>query len=246
MGLSCYIIDDEFHSIEVIVRYIEQTPGLTLLGSCTNPLEALEEFTTGLAPAVTFIDVDMPQLNGLDLADLLGQSTMVIFTTSYREYAPEAFEKSAVDYLLKPIHYPRFLKAISKVKHQLAIPKNEQPDDYFFVKSNIKGKFHRIDIAEIRYIENIGNYITFHYTKNTEPITTYLTLAEVLTKLPEKSFTRIHQSFVVNHAFIASLEYAQVRLPEQISLPIGGTFRSTFREKMQGDILVSKRENRDT
>ncbi|MET3982029.1 two-component system LytT family response regulator [Mucilaginibacter sp. UYP25] len=246
MHLSCYIVDDEHHSIEVIARYVEQTPGLELLGSSTNPLEVLELFAGGVSPAITFLDVDMPQLNGLDMADLLGASTKVIFTTSFREYAPEAFEKNAVDYLLKPIIYTRFLKAITKVNNRVIPTIYQMQGDYFFVKSNIKGKFHRVDISEIRYIENIGNYITIHFGKDKERIVTYLTLSEVLHKLPEQSFTRIHQSYVVNHAFINSLEYAQVRLYDQISLPIGGTFRVAFREKIQSNILVSKREHRET
>lgn len=246
MQLSCYIIDDEYHSVEVIARYVAQTPGLELLGSSTDPLKALEMFAAGMAPAITFLDVDMPKLNGLDMADLIGSATVVIYTTSFREYAPEAFEKNAADYLLKPIIYPRFLKAVTKVSNQTLTGSNEKAADHFFVKSNIKGKFRRVDIAEITHIENIGNYITIHLGRNKEPVTTYLTLSEVLTKLPEQNFTRIHQSFVVNHAFISSLEYAQVRLPEQISIPIGSTFRAAFREKMQRKMLISKRDQRDT
>lgn len=246
MTLTCYIIDDEDHAIEVITRYIVQTPGLTLLGSSTNPLEALERFAGGLTPALTFLDVDMPQLNGLEVAELLGPSTTVIFTTSFREYGPEAFEKDAADYLLKPIIYPRFLKAITRVRNDRSTATGTGIPDHFYVKSEIKGRFHRVDIPDIQYIENIGNYITIHFHNDKASVTTYLTLAEVLTKLPESSFTRIHQSFVINHAFIRSLEYGQVRLPEQVTLPIGGTFRAAFREKVQHSILVTKRDQRDT
>lgn len=244
MTLNCYIIDDEYSSIEIVSRYIAQTPLLHLLGSATNPLEALNQFATGLKPDITFIDIDMPQLNGLDLAELIGPSTTVIFTTAYREYAPEAFDKNAVDYLLKPIIYPRFLKAITKASslHIQAVQADQV--DHFFVKSNVKGKFHRIDIAEIRYIENIGNYITIHFDRHQSPVTTYLTLNEVLTKLPETQFSRIHQSYVVNHAYILSIEYAQLRLPDQVVLPIGGTYRTTFRDKIQTAILISKREQK--
>jgi len=246
MCLSCYIIDDEDHAIEVIARYVEQTPGLELLGSSTNPLEALEKISGGLTPALTFLDVDMPQLNGLDMADLLGPSTKVIFTTSFREYAPEAFEKNAVDYLLKPIIYPRFLKAVTRIAAQVDAGVNADTGSFFFVRSNIKGKYHRVDIADIKYIENIGNYITIHFISKIEPITTYLTLTEILVRLPARNFTRIHQSYVVNHSCIIFLEYAQVRLPGQLSLPVGGSFRAAFREKIQQEILVSKRENRNT
>jgi two-component system LytT family response regulator len=241
MHLSCYIIDDEYHSIEVIARYIEQTPGLELAGSSVNPLEALEYFAGSRTPAITFLDVDMPQLNGLDMADLIGPATSIIFTTSFREYAPDAFERNAIDYLLKPISYPRFLKALTKLSKAAPLQSGDDQRYYFFVKSNIKGKFYRVSIPEIIYIENVGNYITIHTGK--DKITTYLTLAEVLTRLPENSFSRIHQSFVVNHASIRSLEYGQVRLGDELTLPIGGTFRAAFRDKIQKDFLISKRES---
>lgn len=241
MSLNCYIIDDEQHSIEVLVKYIDQTPGLKLLGTATNPLLAIEEICNKHPPGLIFLDVDMPQLNGLDVADLIGPASSIIFITSFREYAPEAFEKNAVDYLLKPINYPRFLKAVTKVMSNIANqPSGNDSSPYFFVKSNIKGQFNRITIADIRYIENIGNYIYIHTDK--EKITTYLTLSEVLSRLPEQTFSRIHQSFIINHAIIRSVEYAQVRLSEQLNLPIGGTFRAAFREKIQRDTLISKRE----
>ncbi|MBO9674172.1 MAG: response regulator transcription factor [Sphingobacteriaceae bacterium] len=244
MNLTCYIIDDEYHSIEVLDKYIHQTPGLEFVGSSTNPLSALEELCTIQTPDIVLLDIDMPQLNGLDLADLIGPASNIIFTTSYREYAPEAFEKNAVDYLLKPIHYTRFLKAVTKVRSNLSNQTNQIASNlFFFVKSNIKGKFNRITIAEILYIENIGNYIIIHM--NDENVTTYLTLTEVLSKLPVEQFSRIHQSFIVNHAIIHSLEYAQVRLKGEVTIPIGGTYRTAFREKIQPALLISKRDKSD-
>ncbi|MBT2560722.1 response regulator transcription factor [Pedobacter sp. ISL-68] len=244
MSLTCFIIDDEYHSIEVLDKYVNQTPGLKLIGSSTNPLLALEELCNIPTPDIVLLDVDMPQLNGLDVADLIGSASNIVFTTSYREYAPEAFEKDAVDYLLKPINYARFLKAITKVRLNLSSQTNHTTaSPFFFVKSNIKGKFNRITIAEIRYIENMGNYIIIHM--NDEKVITYLTLAEVLSKLPVERFSRIHQSYIVNHAVIHSLEYAQVRLNGEVTIPIGGTYRSAFREKIQPALLISKRDKSD-
>lgn len=244
MNLTCYIIDDEYHSIEVLEKYVNQTPGLDLIGSSTNPLIALEELCKTSTPDIVLLDLDMPQLNGLDVADLIGSACNIIFTTSYREYAPEAFEKDAVDYLLKPINYARFLKAVTKVRLNVASTTDRIiACPFFFVKSNIKGKFNRITISDILYIENIGNYIIIH--TNDEKITTYLTLMEVLSKLPSEGFSRIHQSYVINHAAIQSLEYAQVRLTGEVSIPIGGTYRTAFREKIQPDLLISKRDKSD-
>lgn len=241
MNLTCYIIDDEYHSVEILEKYINQTPGLELTGSSTNPLLALEELCKITTPDIVLLDVDMPQLNGLDVADLIGSASNIIFTTSYREYAPEAFEKNAVDYLLKPINYTRFLKAVTRVRSTISSA-TDQPiiNPFFFVKSNIKGKFNRITIEKILYIENIGNYIIIHMID--EKVTTYLTLAEVLSKLPTESFSRIHQSYIINHAVINSLEYGQVRLAGELSIPIGSTYRTAFREKIQPALLISKRD----
>ena len=244
MNLTCYIIDDEYHSIEILEKYINQPPGLELAGSSTNPLLALEELCKITTPDIILLDVDMPQLNGLDVADLIGSASNIIFTTSYREYAPEAFEKNAVDYLLKPINYTRFLKAVTRVRSNISSATDQASiNPFFFVKSNIKGKFNRITISKILYIENIGNYIIIHM--NDEKVTTYLTLAEVLSKLPIESFSRIHQSYIINHAVINSLEYGQVRLTGEVNIPIGSTYRTSFREKIQPTILISKRDKSD-
>lgn len=241
MILKCYLIDDEVHALDVLEGYISRTPGLLLCGKNTNPLDALADISGGNIPHITFLDIDMPQLTGLDLAGIISHQTNIIFTTSFREHGPEAYEKDAVDYLLKPITYERFLKAISKIRKMLssADPERVLPS-YFLVKSGTKGNFRRINIPDIRYIENIGNYIYIH-TGN-EKIPAYLTLSDILEKLPEEEFSRIHQSFVVNHQSLLAVEYNQVKVAEGLFLPVGGTYRSGFRKKMQDKILISKRE----
>jgi len=241
MNLNCYIIDDEPHSIELLKGYIEKTPGFHLSGTACNPLDAISEITSGPAPAITFLDIDMPQLNGLNVAEMIGQDTRIVFTTAFREYALDAFEKNAVDYLLKPITYERFLKSVLKVRKALSGEENKQAlPAYLLVKSGTKGNFRRIDIPDIRYIENIGNYI-YIYAGN-EKIAAYLTLADILDKLPEDDFSRIHQSYIVNHRSLLAVEYNQVKIAEGSYLPVGGTFRAEFRKKMQDKILISKRE----
>src|ERR1700754_4769247 len=244
MSLTCYIVDDEPHAIEVLSAYIRQTPGLELSGSAVNPLVAIDEICRGTPPELTFLDIDMPQLNGLDVASLISSVTTVIFSTSFREYAPEAFEKEAAGYLVKPIEYGRFLGCITRIRKKLLLPSLSNLPAYapfLLVKSGIKGKFNRITIADIRYIENTGNYIYIHSA--TENTADYLTLAELLARLPDEIFSRIHQSFIVNHTAIQSVEYAQIRLTGGITLPIGGTYRTAFRNKMERSMVISKREH---
>lgn len=240
MNLTCYICDDEFHAIEILGDFISKTTGLELIGSSTNPLKALEEISSGIPPNITFLDVDMPELSGLEFAGLVNNYTAVIFTTSYREYAVDAFEKQATDYLLKPISYERFLKAIQKVRNHLHVPVTttitEEP--FLFVKGGIKNKFIRIPVPEIRYVIASINYIDI-YVKE-QKITTYMGLSEILNKLPISSFFRIHKSHIVNHHFINSVEYGQVKMSDQAILPIGRVYRKDFHQKMNTSFSRSR------
>lgn len=241
MSLRCYIIDDEFHAIEILRRYVEQTPGLTLGGCFNDPLAALEE-VAGAGPALIFLDVDMPTINGLTFAGMIGPGHTVIFTTSYREYALDAFEKNAADYLLKPISYERFLQCIQKIRGNMGgktMPAMSTPTA-LFIKTGIKGKLTRLNISDIRYISAALNYIEIHLKEH--KLITYLSLCEALEKLPAESFSMIHRSYIVHHDFIRSVEYAQLKLQDETMLPIGRAYRAAFRQKLNSEVLISKRD----
>jgi DNA-binding LytR/AlgR family response regulator len=231
MNLTCYIVDDEPHAIGVLKEFIAKTPGLELAGSTTDPLEALEVIAAE-PPALTFLDVDMPEVNGLQFAGMVNTQTTVIFTTAYREYAPEAFEKEAADYLLKPISYERFLVCIQRIRRNLAgkIPVSKNKSPYFFVKSGVKEKLLQVNVSDILYISGFDHYIEIHLKE--QKIVTYLQLGEVLEKLPQEQFSRIHKSHIISHAFILSLEPGQVKLRDQTTLPIGRTYKAAFRAKI--------------
>lgn len=240
MSLSCYLIDDEYHALDILEDHIRRTPGLTLAGRTTDPLQGLEALSSGKAPDLTFIDIDMPELSGLDLAGLVNRSTTVIFTTSYREYAVEAFEKEAADYLLKPIFYERFLKCIQRVR--LGLQKQNVPalSPTLFVKTGVKGRLRGIPIEDIRYAAAALNYIEIFLPE--ERVLTYLTLGELMAQLPEDRFSRIHRSYLVNHRFIGTLEYSRLTLNDQTVLPVGRLYRAGFRLKMNDLVLLSKRD----
>jgi DNA-binding LytR/AlgR family response regulator len=230
--MNCYIVDDEAHAVALLKTYIGQTPGLVLCGSSTNPLQALEELRRLKAPDLIFIDVDMPELNGLQLAGLVNADSTIVFTTAYREYALEAFEKEAADYLVKPIAYERFLKCIQKFYRQ-ARPEARQGEDEpnaIFVKTGIKGKYLRVSIPEIRYIEGADNYLII-YQGDGKTIT-HMTLGEILQRLPLKAFTRIHKSYIINIGYIRSVEPGQVRLTNEVCLPVGPSYRQSFHQQI--------------
>jgi DNA-binding LytR/AlgR family response regulator len=242
--ITCYIVDDEHHAIEVLARYIQNTPGLWLVGSEENPLQALDAIASGKVVAdITFLDVDMPQLSGVDLAGLINQHTAIVFTTAYPDYAYQAFEKNAVDFLLKPISYERFLRAVSKVKDSLqpkpAIPAAEQNDGYFFIKTDVKGKFVRVNFEEISYVEAMQNYVRIQ--TSTEKLTTYLSMKEVEEHLPTQDFARVHKSFIVHLPKVKSVEGNQIVLSNGTVVPMGSSYKTALLEMINGKLLKSRR-----
>ncbi|GAA4326235.1 LytTR family DNA-binding domain-containing protein [Mucilaginibacter gynuensis] len=236
MSLSCYVIDDEHHAINVLSDYILNTPGLKLAGSSTNPVFALEEISTISPTDILFLDVDMPQMSGLTLAGMIPQRIEIVITTAFREYALEAFEKRAADYLLKPIRYDRFLACVQNIRMRKNAPEvqNTSPE-YLFVKSGIKGKLVRINIPEILYIQAASNYIEIFTTG--QKLITYLSMAEVLERLPGAEFSRIHHSYIVHHRSIRVIEPGQVWIDDKVRIPVGRAYRQHFKDKMAGHIL---------
>jgi two-component system LytT family response regulator len=239
MNLTCLVIDDEPHAIRVLSGYIQKTPGLELAGTATNPLDTLELFTGSCPPGLTFLDIDMPELSGLDLAGMVGRQTRVVFTTSYRQYGPEAFEQGAAGYLLKPVSYERFLNCIHQLRQLPPLSVTETAS--FFVKTEMKGKMVRVDIGEIRYISAMGNYVEIHLGGH-EKIIAYLTLNEVFGRLPAGQFYRIQRSVIVAAAYLRSIEHFQVRLTDRTVLPVGKTYSAAFLAALSPSLLISKRD----
>ncbi|TPE42558.1 LytR/AlgR family response regulator transcription factor [Pontibacter mangrovi] len=241
---TCYIVDDEQHAIDVLSRYIQNTPGLELKGAEDNPLHALNAITSGKASAdITFLDVDMPQLSGIDLAGLINGCTTVVFTTAYPDYAYQAFDKDAVDYLLKPISYERFLRAIAKVKEALkrkqTAPAEEQNDEYFYIKADVKGKYVKVSLADIIYVEAMQNYVRIQTPS--EKLTTYLSMKEIEEHLPAAEFTRVHKSFIVSNAKVRSVEGNLIMLTDENTVSLGRSYRTAFLEMINAKLLKSKR-----
>ncbi len=169
--INCLIVDDEQHAIDILVHYVAQTPHLNLVGTTTNPIEALQLVTTQNADLV-FLDIQMPELSGIDFIKALNGRVKVILTTAYSEFALESYELDVVDYLLKPIRLPRFLSAVQKAVNELKDKtegKETEEEDYIFVKTESKGKLLKINLEDIDYIEGMKNYVGIFRgdTKNT-------------------------------------------------------------------------------
>lgn len=242
--ISCYIVDDEAHAIQVLTRYVEQTPGLLLLGSEENPLQALDAITRGqYQPDIVFADVEMPQLSGVKLAELLAPHTRVVFTTAYSGFALEAFDRNAVDYLLKPILYERFLVTVTRIRErrQPLSPCAARMGDeaYCYVKGDGKGKMVRVAFDQIRYVESMQNYLRLHLPEET--LITYLTLQEFEEYLPASMFSRVHKSFIVPYAKVLAVEGNQVILENKVMIPLGPAYRDNFLQNVNARLIKSKR-----
>ncbi len=227
MPINCLIIDDEPASREVLERYIEDTKELNLIKACKNAFEANEELKKDRDIHLLFLDINMPKLNGMDFYKSLINPPLVIFTTAYPEYALDGFEVEAVDYLLKPFPFSRFLKAINKATHQLKNSTQQSIDDFITLKAD--KKIHRIDHDEIIRLESIGDYVKVFY-KDTH-ILVHDTLQNILNKLPAQIFIRVHKSHVVNFFKLDSAEGNMLHIGTE-NVPIGATYKSDLIDKL--------------
>ncbi len=230
MNLRCIAIDDEPLALKQMKAYIEKTPFLELVGLCNNAFDAMK-VVGEQSPDLLFVDINMPELSGVDFVRSLSGNAMVIFTTAYSEYALEGFEVSAVDYLLKPISYSNFLKAATKAQ-QLAILKSTQAnntsspneDDYLFVKSEYKTV--RVQLSDVEYIEGMKEYVKIHLADG-QNITTLLSMKALEEKLPIDKFMRIHRSFIINLSRITAIERQRVVIGKEY-LPVGEQYSAAF------------------
>jgi DNA-binding LytR/AlgR family response regulator len=232
--MKCIVIDDEPLALGLIADYIRKTPFLEFIEGFTNPFQAIE-FLLKTKVDLVFIDINMPELTGIELLKSLPVLPRVIFTTAYSEFGAESYEYNAVDYLLKPVKYDRFLKAVNRALDagagkEVAIdhPDEGPETDYLIIKSGPK-KF-KILKHDILYIEGAGNYLTFFTLKGR--IMALISMSDVLIMLGSESFVRIHKSYIVSLKHIEIIEKHRVII-NKASLPIGITYREHFSRMMK-------------
>jgi DNA-binding LytR/AlgR family response regulator len=233
---TCIIVDDEQHAIDVLEHYVKQIPSLQLLASFTNPLQAMDLLNREKVDLL-FLDIQMPDISGLDFIRAIQGGSKVILTTAYSEFVTEGFELEVEDYLLKPIPFPRFLKAVQRIQQA---PGAEAPvtdaDDYFFVKTELKGKMLRVNFSDIDYIESMKNYVAIHH--NGIKTLALLTMKDLEERLPAARFLRIHRSFIIAVDKITAIEGNMVLLRNvREGILLGDTYRPTFLEKMRGKMM---------
>jgi two-component system, LytTR family, response regulator len=235
---QCLVLDDEQHSIDILTDHIQKTPNLSLLAALKNPIEAIpliESETIDIA----FIDVQMPNLTGLQFLKLLKSSTKVILCTAYSEYAIDGFELNVADYLLKPISFERFIRSVQKIdsnyKNTAHEPQKNSNEEYIFVKADAKGKFIKVNIRDILYIEGLGNYQKIQTAE--QQIVTQLKMKTLEEQLAEYGFIRIHKSFIIQKANIKQIEGNMVHVGT-FKIPIGEHFKEELFGSLKGKIMI--------
>ena len=225
--INCIAIDDEPKALEVIERYCQKSDLLCLKATFREPVKAIE-FLHREAIDLIFLDINMPDINGIQLIQTLAVKPMIIFTTAYGSYAVESYDLNAVDYLLKPINFERFLAATNKAFNLFSV-KNKQPEeaDTVFIKSG--PHTYQVKIGEILYLEKDGNYVTVHLKDKN--ILIRENMGDIFDIIPAAEFVRIHKSFVVAIKHITMLEVHQLVINNN-KIPIGSTYREPLRARL--------------
>lgn len=226
MKTRCLIVDDEPLARKLLQSHIGQMDQLELVDQCSNAIKASELLRTTEVDLL-FLDIKMPQLTGIDFLKTLKSPPAVIFTTAYREYALEGYELDVVDYLLKPITFDRFFKAMERY-HIRMTPKDTgqriitpQQEEFIYIRTG--NKFHKINTEEIIFIESIKDYIVVHRT-GMDKLTAKYKISDLEEDLKGKSFLRIHRSFIVNPSKITAFTYQDIELGP-VQLPIGNSYK---------------------
>jgi DNA-binding LytR/AlgR family response regulator len=195
--LTCIIVDDEPLAVRLLESYVEKTPDLTLLASFTDSINALNAVKEQ-KPDLLFLDIQMPNMDGMELAHSLPEETRVVFTTAFKEYAFESYEVNALDFLLKPIRYNKFIAAVDKARKlhtpQASTPQSETPNTVFI---RVDGEWQNINIDDIVYVNGMKDYVLFYLDNQPKALITHLTMKAVEEMLPKEKFLRVHRSYIV-------------------------------------------------
>jgi two-component system, LytTR family, response regulator len=243
--IRCLALDDEPLALDILANYIQKIPSLTLVATCTEPLEALSLIQQGKVDLL-FLDIQMPTLTGIQFLRVMNGKCKTILTTAYSEFALEGYEYDVIDYLLKPISFERFLKSINKTTEQLAVNSNQLavntlPDvellqssdnqivvtnsqlDFIFVKTEYK--IQKVNLSDILYIEGLKDYVSIFTT--TERILSLQTMKKMEESLPSNRFVRVHKSYIISLEKIESIERQRITIGKNI-IPVGDSFQKDF------------------
>jgi DNA-binding LytR/AlgR family response regulator len=222
MQLKCVAIDDEPLALELMQEYISRFPQLKLVHTFDDAISAVE-LLRNTKVDLLFIDINMPDITGIDLVRSLQEKPLIIFTTAHKQFAIEGFELDAVDYLLKPINIDRFTRAVHKAidYYKYRNTPAQEDNDCLFVHAEYR--LVKIQLNDIEYIESLEDYIKIHIS-GSKPVLTLMSMKKVLEKLPADKFQRIHRSYIVSVAKVRSIQNRKVQLTSGVELPISDSY----------------------
>ncbi len=235
MKKRCLIVDDEPIAQQILEQYIHKVEALSLIGKCNNALDALSVLHQEEVD-IMFLDIKMPSMTGLELLKSLQNPPKVILTTAFSEFGVESYEYGVTDYLLKPISFERFLRAINKIllskkdKSQ-ELEKTAKLSDFIFFKAD--KKIHKYYFRDILFIEGSGNYVKIH-SENEKPLMVLDKLSELIKKLPETNFCRVHKSYIVNVNKIVQVEGNRIKFKNEL-VPISSTYKQNFEKYIRNE-----------
>ncbi|MBB5268290.1 DNA-binding LytR/AlgR family response regulator [Algibacter amylolyticus] len=239
--ITCVIVDDEPMALNLVENYVQKTPFLELKQKCSSAIEAME-FLKNAPVDLLFLDIQMPDLTGLEFSKMLPKETRVVFTTAFDQYALEGFKVEALDYLLKPFDYAEFLAAANKANTWFELKKGKQQNvvseakEFLFVKSEYKQL--RIKLADVLYFEGLKDYIKIWLKDNPKPILTLMSLKSLEAELPETQFMRVHRSFIVALKNIDVIERSQIIINKQ-RITVSEQYKPKFLEFINSNSLNS-------
>lgn len=227
--ITCLIVDDEPMALNLVESYVVKTPFLQLQKKCNSAIEALE-FLNEERVDLIFLDIQMPDLTGLELAKLIPKSTRIIFTTAFDQYALEGLKAEAIDYLLKPFDYTEFFTAVNKAREWFSMTKNAKKEktdqmEFIFVKSEYKQL--KINLDSILYIEGLKDYIKIWIKNEPHPILTLMSLKTMEEELPADKFMRVHRSFIVALKNVEVVERSQIIINKQ-RITVSDQYKTQF------------------
>lgn len=227
MNLSCCIIDDEPLALDMLEAYVKKTPFLTLCGKFAGALQAMQQISFETVDLL-FLDIQMPELNGLEFSRIIGNKTRVVFTTAFEQYAVDSYRVNALDYLLKPISYPDFLQAANKALlwyERINPGVGSEERNSIFVKTDYK--LLQIELKDILYIEGLKDYVKIYTEGASQPIVSLISMKAVEELLPSRRFIRVHRSYIVQRNKIKVVERNRIVFGKEY-IPVSDTYRDKF------------------
>ncbi|MBO3117392.1 response regulator transcription factor [Winogradskyella sp. DF17] len=227
--MTCIIIDDEPLAVDLLESYVSKIEDLDLVGSFNNPLDALKLLRKATVD-ILFLDIQMPEITGVEFKKIINPDIKVIFTTAYSEYAIESYDLNALDYLLKPITFQRFLQAVEKVKEKATQPTTEARPDYIFVKTEYRHQ--KIPFSDMLYLKGLSDYVAIQ-TKDAK-VLTLQNMKDFERNLPKSKFIRVHKSYIVGIEHIEFIERNRIVINGDY-IPIGATYKEAFWKRINQD-----------